>query len=328
LHQDLLYLILRESNSVLLCKKAHSLGKHRLLIIGGNFMEKVAQSIEKIKWLIIEIYDWLEQYWRPWLRIPGSATRWILITLIPIIFGLFLEDAVKQVSQNLDNLSIWLAQWPVIVVAFIYILVLLWQRYHNYQTRHTDRLYSALKWFYNEMKFADNVAADYRCTIWVPDGRHDNDPYIRLQQAVDYMPRFRSISPGKYSENGRAGRIFRVSHKVNGSVQSVGILGRCAVKAINNHIAEIIGESLPTASIPDKQAFHRYMEENWHFTRFHSSHLTDDRRAYKCLPMMDQGLTHLLGVLYIDARQEDSLPETLDARIEEYLPRFADLLTN
>jgi hypothetical protein len=290
------------------------------------------------QWLV-SIRDWLTdvneqlaQHWRPWIRWPATILRWLLIVGQPVVLGAILGGVVPELFKNPIDPVVWALLRQRALFLFIITVGIavgaIWQRAHNYTSRHADRLYHALKWFYISLELGKDESADIRCTIWAPVGRHNDDHAIQLEQVVDYMPRLGGVAPRKLSQNGQAGRRFRVARRDNKDILPVGILGRCAVDSVRKQVPQIQVEYLLSNDLNDPAAFMKLMVSKWNFHERQARRLTVDRRAYMCLSMMDASRSHLLGILYIDSCKADALPTQLGEKAQSYLPGFAELLTN
>jgi len=271
---------------------------------------------------IVDISSQLSMWlWRP----PFTWLRWFLFTAIPFVVGPILEDVVQRAYRDPEpfSSSIWFPAWPALPLVGLYALVLYWHRYYNYKARHADRLHVFLRHFYEDMCFGKQPEADIRCTIWTPIGRIRDKGPIKLVQVTDYVPRVSGIQRGIFRRNGRAWRVFTVARMApGGEIRTIGILGLCAFRSLQEMHPEICREEVP-ADVD----FEVYMTSNWHFTRRQAKRLTHDRRSYMCISLMDRGNTDLLGVLYCDSRQIGVFTSELAKRAEEHLPRFARLLT-
>lgn len=278
-----------------------------------------------------DVYEEIEQHWQPFIKRPRFVIRWSLLVGVPSILGAIFQSVVQDYYEDPSNGNIGslLMKRAVFlgILILLFLLGVLLERRHEIGVVQRERLYQSLIWLYQTLGFDNSPEADIRCTIWVPIGKRNDNHEIRLQQAVDYYPALSRIDDQNYHVNGKAGRTFRVARKSNGKVKPVGMLGRVAIEAIRQQKFNIYLQKITPTAMASDAAFVSHMISHWNFPERQANRITLNRRIYMCLPMMDSSSTHLLGILYIDARTEDAFTKNTGKKAQKYLPQFAKLLT-
>lgn len=253
-----------------------------------------------------------------------SAAFWLTQVFLGAIIGSFIKDLAAK--HTLWDWDIVRDHWLVIPVLVIMIPAYLTRRTTDHKARRTQQLQDALSWFSEEMGFGNLPGQDIRCTIWTPTTTRVDKTPIRMRQLVNYEPPMSQIPDAlssRYRKNGPLGRISRVSRTVDGVQCPIGILGKAAFQGIYNRIAGTYVEI-----IPDAVDFQTRMIENWNFTRAEAEALTQDRRSYIAICLMDHNQSRFLAVLYCDSRDPAALALQVADKAAKHLPYIARIITS
>lgn len=284
---------------------------------------------EKIEILINEfrVTDFNKKY----LMKVGEYSRNLLFFLSPIILGAYLDVLIVGLINQQIRVSSYseiVRFWPILLTLVIYlILIRISKRVKNYEMR-LDQLYLALKWMYEDLQLDKNGNSDIRCTLWTPVDSTKSFEKVRLKQIVNYVPKVSRLTytSNKYRKNKCSGRIRRIARLDKVSIsednyQSIGLVGKCYVDSKREQEAKMQIEQ-----IGDGENFVDYMVENWNFLPFEATRLTQDRRSYLSVALMNSSKSDILGILFFDSSSQYTFNKHIGNKIQKYLPRIAKLL--
>jgi hypothetical protein len=262
-----------------------------------------------------------------------TIIRWILIIVLPVIFGgygsVVFEKYLKQeisfsIPELLTPQSLHIL-WPCILLLFLMIIGQVWRFQGTKRVFKERLLYYALCWLYHDLGFENNNEADIRCTIWTPLNSKLPIEKIRLLQLVNYWPAYEKQEKVShhYRLNKRRGRIRKAARLEEGGVKPIGIIGLNILKSQRDHNGYIIRVTL------DKSvSFIDQMIDTWNFTNAEAKRLTQDRLSYMSIALMNSGKTDILGIIFFDSKVPDLFTEQVEENIKVYVPRIAELLTD
>ncbi len=260
-------------------------------------------------------------------KVPSTILRWLLVTVIPIYFGAHLTVIIEKYIEGTlrFNLVTINNHWPFFVSGFLFSVGLIWKIHQGNRDLRLERLYHALRWFYEDLGFDKDPNADIRCTLWTPLNSKVEPDKMRIIQLVDYVPKY-GQSTGLtywYRINKHSGRIRKIARVENGTAKPIGIAGKCIIESSIKRKPFIMYENLsPGMSFAD------CMTQVWNFTKAETKRLTQDRKSYICIVLMDSGQSDILGVIFADSRQLNTFTRRTAKKAESYLPRIAELLVD
>jgi len=285
------------------------------------------QSVKEIAEEFIATYEDFRHNTSKITKILITLLRWLLVTVLPIYFGAYLSVLLEKYIDGTLIIT-WVNiyhNWPFFASGLLFIIGLLWRIYISNRELRLERLYHSLRWFYDDMGFGKDVNADVRCTIWTPINSKVEPDKMKIVQLVDYVPKY-GKSAGLtywYRINKHSGRIRKVAKAENGIVKPIGIAGRCVIQSARDNKPYIMYENL-NASL----SFSDCMMQVWNFTKAETRRLTQDRKSYLCIVLMDSGQTDILGIIFADSRQLNYFTQRIANKAENYLPRIAELLVD
>ena len=253
-----------------------------------------------------------------------STILWLLTIVLGVYLERFYEDYLS--TGTIFDWDLMRRNWFLIPIGVVMMILYLIRRTFNHKARRTKQLQDALEWFSEDMGFHKNPDHDVRCTIWAPVGRPKADSTVRMRQLVNYEPRVSPVGHGntaRYKRNGARGRITRVSRHKDGYESPIGILGKTALLCINNNDPVTFIET-----IDDGVDFQERMIDNWNFSPREAKELSQDRRSYLTISLMDHNRSALLAVLYCDSRNPEALTEDVGNEATKYLPYLGRIITS
>jgi hypothetical protein len=269
------------------------------------------------------------------LHIPITGLRWFLTAIAPVSVGVYFEVLLgKYISQGIGKLiqtvptmriSDILPHWPFFLAGVLYLWSLFLQVHKKDRDIRRETLSVVLYWLYSDSGLGENPEADIRCTLWTPRKSDTKPEMLRLEQVVDYEPRMSQRTKtkrNKYRKHKEYGRTMRVARMKGDEVQSIGLIGKCVIDSFQNRKPSIIVERLD-----EDVDFVDEMTNGWNFTKAEAKRLTQDRRSYIAMALMDTWGTDLLAILYLDSRLPDSLSRELAMEVQKFLPRVGRILT-
>jgi hypothetical protein len=249
-----------------------------------------------------------------------------MFTISPIFIGAYLENIIQQfiAGKFIPRWQLIYIYWPLCLAVVFYLIGTVWRIYNSNRDNRLDRVYFGLRWFYDDLGLDKNNEADIRCTLWTPLNSKVEPEKMKIVQLVNYYPRYGKEQDyfNEYRINKHRGRVRKVAKKDQQKIKPIGIVGNCIFASLKNHNALIIIDNLD-----GKEDFQEYMITAWNYSKASAKRLTQDRRSYMCITLMESGETDILGVIFMDARTPNTFTERTIEMVQPYLPRIAEALT-
>ncbi|MBU0577232.1 hypothetical protein KJ742_03660 [Patescibacteria group bacterium] len=256
-----------------------------------------------------------------------------LLTLIPpIFFGVKIEDFIDDIENKTFQFSVnYLKEnWILILSLSLFLLGIILKSKTVDRKIYILRTYDAIRWLYHDIGLDSAGLADseIRCTIWTPQKSDTRIDKMKVIQLTDYFPILQKNYDEKhftkkYRMNKYNGRIRRVLRKHKKNLEPIGIVGSCIVNSMQSREAIIM-----TAEVTSGFSTKRYLKEKMNYSESEANRMTQDRKSYCGLTLMNRTKTDVLGVLFFDSSKKNIFSNQFLNRVEKYLPRIAEILVS
>lgn len=221
-------------------------------------------------------------------------------TIITLFAGEFASDLIKDIRNSAIKLSSWQSftkHWPLLLTLVLLMVFFLLEQKLSTRSKGTKRLTDIIELLFQDLETRYYPDFDkIRCTIWSPMKSQKPLNKMKIIQLIDYYPPVSGEKPINIHK--KAGRIMKVTRKINGEDQPIGVVGQ----AIN----EIHGSTKRNGPVPIKREYtenYRSFEDLMKELNFTNSEINRmmPRESYMAIPITNSYKDDVLAVLYFDS---------------------------